>query len=127
MSKLHHTEYKKNYKNYILDCLDNEDEIMESKTKFSRLDKIDYLLYRFYTEYAHMINKVGKQQAIANWLSGLAINIVYWNDDIIKLAKDMGSVDESITKRQEETILSNYWLFMANIIILLEKELEAVA
>lgn len=127
MSKLHHTEYKKNYKNYILDCLDSEDEILESSTKFSRLDKIDYLMFRFNSEYGFMINRVGKQQAIANWLSGLAIDIVYWNDDIIKLAKDMGSVDESITKRQEETILSNYWLFMANIIILLEKELEAVA
>ena len=127
MSKLHHTEYKKNYKNYILDCLDNEDEIMESSTKFSRLDKIDYLMHRFYTEYGFMINRVGKQKAIADWLSGLSINIVYWNEDIIQLAKDMGSVEQSITKRQEETILTNYWLFMANIIILLEQEMERVA
>jgi hypothetical protein len=127
MAKLHHTEYKKNYKNYILDCLDNEDEIIESSTKFSRLDKIDYLVHRFYTEYGFMINRVGKQKAIANWLSGLAINIVYWNEDIIQLAKDMGSVDESMTRRQEETILTNYWSFMANIIILLEQEVERVA
>ena len=127
MSKLHHTEYKKNYKNYILDCLDNEDEIMESSTKFSRLDKIDYLMHRFYTEYGFMVNRVGKQKAIADWLSGLSINIVYWNEDIIQLAKDMGSVEQSITKRQEETILTNYWLFMANIIILLEQEMERVA
>lgn len=127
MAKLHHTEYKKNYKNYILDCLDTEDEIMESKTKFSRLDKIDYLMFRFNTEYGFMSNRVGKQKAIANWLSGLAINIVYWNEDIIKLAKELGSVDESMTRRQEETVLTNYWSFMANIIILLEKEMEGVA
>jgi hypothetical protein len=124
MAKLHHTEYKKNYKNYILDCLDSEDEILESSTKFSRLDKIDYLMLRFNSEYGFMINRVGKQKAIADWLCGLAIDIVYWNEDIIKLAKELGSVDESMTRRQEETILTNYWLFMANIIILLEKEME---
>ena len=26
--KLHHTKYKENYKNYILECIDSEDELI---------------------------------------------------------------------------------------------------
>ena len=45
-------------------------------------------------EYGFMIKRVGKQKAMAEWLSGLALNIEYMNDDILKLAIEMGSIDE---------------------------------
>ena len=59
---------------------------------------------------------------MTKWLQGLNLNIPYWNNEIIPLAKKMGSVDDSITLKQEQKIIENYWSFMANIVLGLEKE-----
>jgi hypothetical protein len=42
--KLHHTKYKQNYKNYILNCieLDNDGNVLKTDQ-----DKINYLFNRF--------------------------------------------------------------------------------
>jgi hypothetical protein len=44
MSKLHYTKYKENYKNYILDCLDSEDDLIGKN--LPRQEKIKYLFNR---------------------------------------------------------------------------------
>jgi hypothetical protein len=125
MSKLHYTKYHENYKNYILDCISDEDSLIGKN--LSREEKIKYLFDRFNSEYGFMIDRVGKQKAIADWLSGLAIHIDYYYVDIIKLAKRMGSVDDNLTSVQEAKICENYWNFMAYMILLLEKEIKKVA
>jgi hypothetical protein len=125
MSKLHYTKYQENYKNYILDCISDEDSLIGKN--LSREEKIKYLFDRFNSEYGFMIDRVGKQKAIADWLSGLAIHIDYYYVDIIKLAKRMGSVDDNLTSVQEAKICENYWNFMAYMILLLEKEIKEVA
>lgn len=124
MSKLHYTKYQENYKNYILNCLDDEDALIGKN--LSREEKIKYLFDRFYSEYGFMVDRVGKQKAIAEWLSGIAINIYFYNEDIIKLAQRMGSVNDNLTSSEEDKICQNYWHFMANIILLLEKEIKEV-
>lgn len=113
--KLHHTKYKVNYKNFILDCLD----VAEQTT---RQERIRYLFNRFTNEYGFNIKRMGKRKALAEWLSGLAIPIPFYNADIISLAKEMGSVEEDLTAKQEDNILENYWDFMASMILLLERE-----
>jgi hypothetical protein len=125
MNKLHYTKYQENYKNYILDCISDEDSLIGKN--LSREEKIKYLFDRFNSEYGFMIDRVGKQKAIADWLSGLAIHIDYYYVDIIKLAKRMGSVDDNLTSVQEAKICENYWNFMAYMILLLEKEIKKVA
>jgi len=125
MSKLHYTKYQENYKNYILDCIDSEDDLINKE--LTKEEKIKYLFDRFYSEYGFMVERVGKQKAIAEWLSGLAINIPYSYCDIIELAKNMGSVEYNLSSVQEDRICENYWNFMAYMILLLEKEIKEVA
>lgn len=125
MSKLHYTKYQENYKNYILDCIDSEDDLINKE--LTKEEKIKYLFNRFYSEYGFMVEKVGKQNAIAEWLSGLAINIPYSYCDIIELAKNLGSADHNLSSVQEDRICENYWNFMAYMILLLEKEIKEVA
>jgi len=125
MSKLHHTKYRKNYKNYILDCIDSEDDLINKE--LTKEEKIKYLFNRFYSEYGFMVQRVGKRKAIAEWLSGLAINIPYSYCDIIELAKNMGSVEYNLSSVQEDRICENYWNFMAYMILLLEEEIREVA
>tara|TARA_R100001082_G_C4357002_1_gene157367 strand:+ start:1413 stop:1763 length:351 start_codon:yes stop_codon:yes gene_type:complete len=113
--KLHHTKYKKNYKNLILGSLNDVDGM-------NREQKIKHLSNRIDSEYGHLVKRLGRQKAISEWLSGLAINIPFYNQDILQLAKDMGSVDNELTERQEERIIENYWDFMAMMVLELEKE-----
>ena len=121
MKKLHYTKYHENYKNYILDCIDVEDDLINKE--LTRKEKIKYLFDRFYSEYSFMVERVGKQKAIEEWLSGLAINIPYTYTDIIEMAKNMGSVDSDLTQVQEDRICENYFNFMACMGFLLENEL----
>ena len=114
MTKLHHTEYKKNYKNYILSTIETDNEDKPLKTD---QDKIKYNFDRFNSEYGVMINRVGKQKAMSEWLSGLALNIEYYYDDIVKLAIKMGSIDENPNDKLRNRVEQGYWDFMANIIL----------
>jgi hypothetical protein len=121
--KLHHTEYKKNYKKYILDTIETglNDEPLKTDQ-----EKIEYLFKRFNSEYGFMIERVGKQKAIAEWLSGLALNIEFYNDAIVELAIKMGSIEEKPNEKLQARVINNYWSFMANVILSFEpKEKEA--
>ena len=123
MTKLHHTEYKKNYKKYILDTIETglNDEPLKTDQ-----EKIEYLFKRFNSEYGFMIERVGKQKAIAEWLSGLALNIEFYNDAIVELAIKMGSIEEKPNEKLQARVQNNYWNFMANVILSFEpKEKEA--
>ena len=114
MTKLHHTEYKKNYKNYILSTIEEDSE---GKPITTEQEKIKYIFDRFYSEYGWNIERVGKQKAMAEWLSGLALDIEYYNLSIVELAVKMGSVEENPSDKMQGKIIDNYWNFMANVIL----------
>ena len=117
MTKLHHTEYKKNYKKYILDTIETDNDDKPLKTD---QEKIKYLFDRFNSEYGWNIDRVGKQKAMTDWLQGLALNIEYWNSEIVPLAIKMGSIDENPSEKLQAKVIKNYWSFMANIILWFE-------
>lgn len=119
MTKLHHTEYKKNYKKYILNCIELDCEDKELKTD---QDKINYIFKRFYSEYSFMIDRVGKYKAMSEWLSGLALPIEFYYDDIVKLAIEMGSIDQNPSGKIRQKVEQGYFDFMSNIILGFEPE-----
>ena len=114
MTKLHHTTYKKNYKKYILDCVQLDCEDKELKTE---QEKINYIFDRFNSEYDWKIERVGKFKAMSEWLSGLALPIEYYYDDIVKLAIKMGSIDDNPSDKLRSKVEQGYFDFMANIIL----------
>ena len=117
MTKLHHTEYKKNYKNYILNTIEEDGE---GKPLNTEQEKVKYLFNRFNSEYGFMIERVGKQKALAEWLSGLALNIEFYNNAIVELAIKMGSIEENPSDKLQARVQDNYWNFMANVILSFE-------
>ena len=123
--KLHHTAYKKNYKQYILECLKTEDAFIGKQPTEDEL--IKYLFDRFNREYGWSIKRQGKQKALTDWLQGLAIHIPYWHDDIIDLAIEMGSIEQNPNEKLKERVCENYWSFMANIILSFEPKNKKVA
>jgi len=122
MNKLHHTAYKKNYKNYILSTIE---ENGEGKPLTSESEKISYIFNRFNSEYGFMIDRVGKYKAMSEWLSGLALDIEYYNDAIVDLAIKMGSINPKPNDKLKNTVAANYWDFMANIILGFEPKKQA--
>jgi len=112
--KLHHTKYKQNYKNYILNCI--ELDCNENLLKTDE-DKINYIFDRFYSEYKWNIERIGKYKSMTEWLSGLALNIPFYYEDIIKLAIEMGSLDANASDKLKEKVQENYFAFMANVIL----------
>ena len=117
MTKLHHTEYKKNYKKYILSTIETDSN---NKPLNTDTDKIKYLFDRFNSEFGWNIERIGKQKAMTEWLQGLALNIEYWNDQIVPLAIKMGSIDENPSEKLQARVIENYWSFMANVILWFE-------
>ena len=114
--KLHYTKYKKKYERYILSIV--ADEMKENKIKkINRNTKIDYLFNKFNTAYGFMIERVGKQNAIAEWLARLPLNIPYIHDDIINLAIKMSSIDKNPSNKLQNRVVENYFNFMANMLL----------
>ena len=103
--KVHHTQYKKNYINYILE---------ENETTPAELKE------RFHSEYAHEIARLGEFAACEEWLRGLALSIPFYNDELAPFAVKMGSLDENYTSEDEIVVIDNYWNFMA------ERTIEAM-
>ena len=117
--KLHYTKYQENYKNYILSCIefdDNGNQLTTNETK------TNYLLDRFYTENGWNVKRIGKQKAIAEWLSGMAIDIPHYYEDIIELAINMGSCEDKPSDKTRDNICNNYYNFMAVQILKLESK-----
>jgi len=114
--KLHHSKYKENYKKYILSTIETDNNDKPLKTDN---EKIKYLFDRFYSEYyCHNIPlRVGKYKAMSEWLSGLALDIEYYYDDIVKLAIKMGSIDPNPNDKLRNKVEQGYFDFMANIIL----------
>ena len=117
MTKLHHTEYKKNYKNYILSTIEEDGE---GKPLTTDKEKINYIFDRFNSEYGFMVERVGKQKAISEWLSGLALDLPFYYNEIVDLAVEMGSIDPNPNDKLRERVEQGYWDFMANIIMSFE-------
>tara|TARA_R100001594_G_scaffold44_5_gene113 strand:+ start:796 stop:1248 length:453 start_codon:yes stop_codon:yes gene_type:complete len=117
--KLKPNEYKQNYIRYILGCVEVD---RDKKPITNETDKVNYIVSRFYDEYGFMIERVGKQKAIAEWLSGLNLNLPYYDDDMVNLAVEMGSIDPNPSKKLRERVIDKYWDFMANVIMLMEKK-----
>lgn len=119
--KLHHTKYKKNYRNYILNYIVENYEGNKIKTD---KDKIAFIFNRFYNECSYSIKHQGKRQAMTEWLSGLAIPFACYNNEVIDLAIEMGSIEENPSDKIIDKVLEGYFPFMANIILSLENEIR---
>ena len=104
----------------ILDAIDNtgfEDCPYYTPCK-SEKTKAKFLHGRFISEYGWNIEQVGLQNALTNWLQGLALNIPYMNHDILQHYRAWNQVDGAqVTESEEQAVLDNYWDYMALCIV----------
>ncbi len=94
---------------YILQCISETTEGEPMNIQESLI----YINKRFESEYGWRVEQVGPQKAMRDWLQGLAINIAFYNCDIIDLAIEWGSLPTDHTEKQAYKITGNYFNFIA--------------
>ncbi len=123
MLKTTSKKYLNNIQNYILDSIDSEGYDIKTETP---TEKLQFLFDCFEVEFNYKNNKLrypNFQNRFANWLQGLpsAINIPHQYNKILELSKILFEV-YTLTEKQKETIIKNYWSFMAFHIIKLKNK-----
>ena len=108
--KLNWQKYQANYRQFILESIE-ADELEEWGFPDSEQGRIDYIRTRFEREGSRASTRI---DSIANWLQGLALDLPFYYEEILELSVSMGSASPVMTDKEEEKIISNYWVFMAN-------------
>lgn len=108
---------------YILDCIDGVEYKKELETD---KEKINFLLETFESEFGWRVDQTSKHRAFEEWLSGLpsCFNIVFTYCDIIKLAKEQGTLPQDATEKQENNICEKYWRYMTMRVFELHRRLN---
>ncbi len=99
---------------YILNAIDSED--YNGNKLNTDAEKLQFLADRFKSEflceYELKRNKT-YQDCFKSWISGLAIDIAYYDQDIIELAHKWNSIPVNSTDAQESKIVANWFHFIA--------------
>lgn len=96
---------------HILDAIDS-DGYDDSPCETDG-EKAAFSYNRFMSEYGWRVKQAGEFKAVKDWLEGLALNIAFYNHDILQLAKEWGSLSPIATEREEDRVLDQYWPYMA--------------
>lgn len=98
---------------YILECLSEEDHGLDNPTD-TQLRA--YVNNRIMSEYGYLVERVGLQNAIREWLMGLAINVDYTYYDIDQRLKAWGVLSGNETENKLDKELDLYWSRLASVI-----------
>lgn len=103
-------EYKTNMEAYIFDCINNEDQELNSIQ-----DKIAYALSEFdrVANYpANLHNIPNQTERMADYLQGLPFDFAFSYDEILKDAAKLHNLG-SIPKKKEDVIINNWFNHIA--------------
>jgi len=108
----------RNYENYLINSINTEGYDLKEEPKTVKA-KLQFVKDTFRDEYWNNNQPAqmkGEVTAFADYLSGLpsTVDIPFYNNEILELAKKMGSLPENATEKQEDRVLENYWNFMSN-------------
>lgn len=107
MKNTNSKEFKAKVFGHFSDILSGEDMDLSLETD---LDKALYVKSRIEGEYEHVIRQKGIYKAVAEWLSGLAINIDYSYHDIIKRAESWHECE--LNEKQADMVCERWFDFM---------------
>ncbi len=124
------TEIRAMIQEYILSTVDSSDfKDCDYFTKCeTRQEKISFLKGRFFSEYGYNVKRQGEQKALIGWLQGLALDVEFYNVQIIELMDSWGLVKHNtkgfITEKQYDKTLDEYWKRLSMAILMMFKEIK---
>ena len=109
-------QLNENVFSYILNAIDGSGYDRELTTD---TEKLQFVADCFKSEYAYPenIKRYGSyQETFRQWIMGLpsCFNIDYSYCDIIRIAKEWGSIPQNATNKQENKIIDNWFNLIAN-------------
>ena len=113
MLKINTKKYLSNVRTYIIESIPEEwgttdaEKLKELKSEFERVANHPYNLHKLPNE----------QARLADYLMGLPIDLDFYNTDILQRDKQLREYTDDLTDKQENIVLSTYWLLMARNII----------
>ena len=82
----------------------------------SEKDKIEYISSRFKSEMLCNYNRnKNHQKLVKDWLLGLALNVPFYNDDIIDFYEHV--LGRELTEKEVEQEIERYWSRLAIIVL----------
>ena len=127
MLRTNSKKYLANIQTYLIDAINTEDHTTEATT---HAEKLAFVMSCYESEFNHKYNQVrhpNEQDRFANWLAGLpsVLDIPFYNDDVINLAKRLQEVDTYPNeKNTTKNIVENYFNFMSYHILKLNQKLN---
>lgn len=108
------TVLDKAIKQHILDSIDHSG--YDVGILVTNKERLEFLHNTFISEYGWAIARYGKQKAFREWLQGLpsAMTVHFTNHDILQFALSTGYYGKTMTEKQEETVLNNWFNIVAN-------------
>ena len=104
MLRTNSKKYLSNIQNYLLDAINTDDHTTEATT---HAEKLAFVMSCYESEFNHKYNQArhpNEQTRFANWLAGLpsVLDIPFYNDDIISLAKRLRKWTPTQTKKTRQ-------------------------
>ena len=98
------------YENTILDSIEenHEEEALTTESQ-----KVNFGSKRFESECGWNVKRVGKVNAVRDWLQGLALDVPYNNHEILENAKNAGIFYGEGREGAEDEFLGMYWRRLA--------------
>ena len=127
MLRTNSKKYLNNIQTYLIDSVNTEDALHDANTD---AEKIAFVVACYESEFNHEWNQArhpNEQTRFAHWLAGLpsVLDIPFYNDDVINLAKRLQEVDTYPNeKNTTKNIIDNYFNFMAYHILKLNSKLN---
>lgn len=101
----------KNWQRHLIDSIDtNGFENCEYYTNSENEDDLLKFAYnRFMAEKGWQVGREGMTPAVNDWISGLALNVAFYNHEILKLGKEWGEINETPSEAREDFFLNHWW------------------
>lgn len=105
---------------YILESVDGQpyDEFPESPA-----EKMAFIEKTFKSEKGYEIDRIGKSQAMKNWIGGLpsAIDIEYRSNKILELGIEFGILSKNASEKRQDDFINDWFrMIVYNLLNMIE-------
>ena len=121
------TAQKNSYKRFLIDCIaepeDFENGVTDDGITPRRVLKVQNFFKVFNDEYGYEITRQGEYNALAEYMQNQpsSISLPCHYHEQIELAKELGSIPQDATEKQEQKIIDNFYNFFTNYLLQLKR------
>jgi len=124
------TAQKNSYKRFLIDCIaepeDFENGVTDDGITPRRVLKVQNFFKVFNDEYGYEITRQGEYNALTEYMQNQpsSISLPCYYHEQIELAKELGSIPQDATEKQEQKIIDNFYNFFTNYLLQLKRTMK---